>query len=118
MIVRRFNNDNYNFLLKLLKNLGIKKNKKAEQKIRKYALEGYKKLILEKTKDSKEFNKKIREYKKEINKSNLESGIFECEKHSFQFTFSPKEKLLVGNFKSKEFNIDEFYSLILSNTKL
>ena len=68
-IIRKFNNDNYKSLLKLLENLGLKRNRGAEQRIRKYALEGYKKLISEKTKDSKELNKKIKEYKKERNQN-------------------------------------------------
>lgn len=113
--IKQFDIDNYNALLKLLKNLGLKRNKRAEQRIRKYALKGYKKLILEKTQNIKEFNEKIKEYKKECKESELKEGIFESRINSFHFTYCQKAKFLAGGWMSKQFDKDEFCSLMLSN---
>ena len=115
LIIKKFDNNNYNSLLKLLKNLGLKRNREAEQMIRKYALKGYKKLVLDKTKNRGEFNEKIKEYKKERKESDLKEGIFESRINSFHFIHCQKAKFLSGGWKSKKFNKSEFFSLLLSN---
>jgi len=115
VLIKKFNENKYKSLLRLLNCLGLKRNLGAEQRIRRYALEGYKKLILKKTTNKREFNKKIKEYKKERKKTELKEGIFEGNLNTFQFSYSPKAKFLAGGWKSKKFNKDEFLSLILSN---
>jgi len=116
IIIRKFNRENYKSLFKLLKNSGMKRNQKDEKKWYNFALEGYRKLMKKETNNRKEFNKRLREYKSELKKEGNTSPVFESTNHYFHFTFSPKGKVLAGSFRSRELSIDEFYSLMLSNS--
>lgn len=116
IIIRKLKDSEYKSILKLLKNLGLKRDRTTEKFFKKASLNGYKKLIGSEIKDKKEFNKKIKEYKKELKKSKLDEGVFESKEHNFQFAHSIyKGNTLAGSWKSKKFNADEFFSLILSN---
>jgi len=115
VIIKDLEYSEYKSLIKLLKFLGMKENKKAEKRMYTFVLEGYKKFIHKKYENKLELDKDILKFKQEIKDSKTVSPIFENKVHSFQFTYAPKGNCLAGSWRSELFNEDEFFSLILSN---
>lgn len=116
IVIKDFSKKDYQMFLRLLRNLGLKRNHSAEKKIKYYQKKGLNLYLKEKHSSRyKRFLIIARGKLSKIFYSEYIERIYTNNNSELNFLYMPSKKFFAGTWKSSKFNINEFISLVSSN---